>query len=165
MTKSKYSSTGCDQGSGEWVCWSSFLTSTKTASLFSKSGCVLCLSTAWMLSLKNCLSDWEAALCIQTQTCGQSDIKSTCSEFRAQADTDMYSTCNNKSRKSWRLWNTGTYVQWLYSLDSTPNKVTSWNIRRDLLLTCSLLDECSIKKMVLDIVQRVRETRIPWLSV
>lgn len=115
-------------------------------------------------AFENCLSDWEASLCIQTQTCGHSDIKTTCAEFRTQADTDMamYTPCNNEGKKKWGLWNPGTYVQWLYTLDSTPNKVTLWDIHRDPLLSFSLLTQCSIKKMVLDIVQRVSETKIPW---
>lgn len=124
---------------------------------------------------ENCLSDWEAALCIQTQTCGHSDIKTTCVEFRTQADTDtdtaMYTPCNNESKKRWGLWNAATYVQWLYTLDSTPNKVTLWDIHKDPLLPFSLINQYSIKKMVLDIVQRISETRIPgkqcktWLFV
>lgn len=88
ITMSNRSSAGRNQGGGGWVCWLSFLTSAKTPSPFHIP------SFTWVCSLsfrslnarfENCLSDWEAALCIQTQTCGQSDIKSTCAEFRTQA--------------------------------------------------------------------------------
>lgn len=82
----------------------------------------------------------------------------------------MHTQCNN----DWKRWgprNSETYVQWLYILDSAPNKVTLRGIDRDPLLPFSLSAQCSIKKMVLDIVQRVSETRIPekqgrtWQSI
>lgn len=68
------------------------------------------LSCTWVCSLsfqslnapfENRLTDWGAALCIQTQTCGQSDIKKYVFWIwnRAETDTGMCSTCNKKKQK------------------------------------------------------------------
>lgn len=104
-------------------------------------GCVLCLSSAWMLSLKTVCPTERQHYAYKHR---HSDIKTTCAEFKRQTDRCSYVPCTNHAiikAKRYGLWNSGTYVEWLYIFESIPNKVTFWDIHRTPLLRFSLLTQ------------------------